>query len=410
MGFFSLHKSKVRYGVMVDIGSGSVLASIIASDESKSHPDIIWSKREYTPIRQINSVSDSAKSVMTSLINVLMTLDSEGRKVFFEKTGEQKLPHLQVTIAAPWSYTATKTISYQNNENFEVTDTLVEELLRTAEQKVQEELLENEHVLNLGLKVIARTTLQVIGNGYPLKITGKQEVQDVKVVEASAVAQKYLVEAILDAKEKMLPSSNLTQYSFMLPFFFVMNDINKPTTEYCLVDITYEATEIGIVREGVLSYCTHMPFGSFSVARELSQALLVPLEEAYSYLNETDLSAYLEKYSEKQKEEVNAILKSYQEKLVALFKETGDSLAIPKKIYLHGNLKTEPFFNKQITLAANAATSMQHAAYNVSQELLTKHYEKEAGEALRASAEDTALLISAQFFHTHDYHDKFEQL
>ncbi len=111
MGFFSKNTSGIRYGVIVDIGSGSVLASIVSSDPSKSHPEIIWSKREYTPQKKSNTLNDRARSVMTSLLNVLMSLDSEGRKVLYEKTSVQKLPTIQFTIAAPWSYTVTKTIS-----------------------------------------------------------------------------------------------------------------------------------------------------------------------------------------------------------------------------------------------------------------------------------------------------------
>lgn len=255
MGFLSLNKnSDTRFGVIIDIGSGSVLASIIASDPTKSHPDVIWSKREYTPQRQSSSVNDNSKSVMTSLLNVLMLLDSQGRKAFYEKTGLQKLPTIQITIAAPWSYTVTKSITYSNNSEFEVSSELVEELLRTTQQKVQEELLENEKINKLGLSIIVRTIIQISANGYPIMITGKQKATSIVVVQASAAAQKYLTDAIGDAKSKLFPESDLYQYSFMLPFFYVMNELSSSTTEYCLVDITYEATEIGIVREGILNY------------------------------------------------------------------------------------------------------------------------------------------------------------
>lgn len=408
MGLFSLGQNKIRYGVLIDIGSGSVLVSIVASDSTKTYPDIIWSKREYTPLRHINLVSDSAKSVMTSLMNVLMALDSEGRKVFFEKTGHQKLQKIQVTVTAPWSYTVTKTISYQNNEEFEVSLTLIEELLRTAQQKAQEEMLENEKVNDLGLAIVARTTIQVIANGYQIEVTGKQKALSLKVAEASAVVQEYLIKAIDDSQEKMFPGTTLKKHSFMLPYFYVIRDINPITSEYCLVDITYESTEIGIVRDGVLNYCTHTPCGAFSIAREISNTLSVPLAEAYGYLYEQDFSAFLTKYTEKQKKEVEEIMKAYQKNIAEIFKETGDSLSIPKRIYLHSNYKTEPLFNTQISNAATMVTNAQHAVYNVTSELLTKHYPSEVAENLKRSEQDTAQLISAQFFHTLHLHDKFE--
>ncbi len=410
MGLFSLNKSKTKYGVMIDIGSGSVLCAIVSSDQQKKHPEIIWSKREHSPLRKVDSLSDSAKSVMTSLMNALMALDGEGRKVLKEKTGQTKLPFIQVTIAAPWSYTATKIISYQHSDDFEVTEELVEELLRTAEQKVQEEMLENERIHELGLSIVARTTMQIVANGYPIIVTGKQKAQVLKVIQASAVAQEYLLDAIQDAQDKMLPHTDLAQYSFMLPFYYTLSDLAEGVTEYCLVDITYEATEIGLIRDGVLNYCTHVPYGSFSLARDIAEVLSVPLEEAFGYLNTENFESHFEQYSIEQRARVKEILTKYQTKLAELFKETGDSLAIPKRIYLHSNLKTEGFFNKQILAAAEEATSMQHAVYNVTKELLTKNYSTEDIQAFGESGQDTALLISAQFFHTHGKSEDFEYL
>jgi Tfp pilus assembly PilM family ATPase len=410
MGFFSSNKNKIRYGALIDVGSGSVLTAIVASDPQKTHPDIIWSKREYTPLRKIQAVSDSAKSVMTSLMNALMSLDGEGRKALSEKYGSQKIDTMQVTVAAPWSYTATKTITYQNEEEFEVSETLVAELLRTAQNKVEEEMLENEKVHELGLSIVARTTIQVIANGYPIQVTGAQNAKSVKVIEATAVVQEYLINAITDAQSKMFAGSKLTQYSFMLPYYLTMNSIMQSATEFCLVDITYESTEIGIVRDGILTYCTHTPYGSFSIAREIAETLSVPLEEAYGYLTCDDMTCFVTQSSEAQQEEINKILKAYQVRISELFKETGDTLAIPKKIFIHGNLETEPFFNQHILKATTMATKMPHAAYNVSAELLAKQYTPEDASAFKAAADDTALLISAQFFHTQDQHSKFEQL
>ena len=410
MGFFTFKKNDIRYGVVVDIGSGSVVVSIIASDIEKPYPEIIWSKREYSPLRKSFSPTDAAKSVMTSLMNALMSLDGEGRKRLQEVAKGQTLDYLQVTVAAPWSYTVTKTISYKQEETFEVTKTLLEELLRTASKKVEEEMLENEKVQDLGLSIVAKTTLQVIANGYPVTVTGKQKANTLKVIQASSVAQEYLLDAIDDARDKILPGTELSQYSFMLPYFLVIQDIVPPGSDYCLVDLTYEATEIGIVREGILTYCTHTPYGAFTLAREIADAISVPLEEAYGYLTNEELSEFTNTLSETKKEAVENIFLNYQIHLSELFKETGDELAIPKRIYVHGNLQTEPFFNAQVQAAAKMATKMPHATYNVTGELLTKNFPTEVTQSLKEANQDTALLISAQFFHTREYRERFEQL
>lgn len=407
MGFLSSEDS-VRYGTLIDVGSGSVLMAIIKSDSNKPYPEIIWSKREYAPLRDSASITDSAKNVMTSLVNVLMTFDSEGRKIFREATGKSKLPEIQVTIAAPWSYTVTKNISYSHSEPFSLSPELIEELIRTAHQQVDKDIKENEQVNKLGLSIVARSMIGLEANGYPILTTNNQTAKSLKVVETSAIAQDYMVKALYDACNKVLPGSKLHLYSFILVYYYIAKHLYDDTQEFCLVDITYEATELGIIRGGSLNYTTHTPFGSFSLARELAYALRVPLGEAFGYLKNPDPISLLNSYPANKLDEVKTIFDAYQKRLASLFKETGDALSIPKKIYIHGNLHTEDFFTEQLKKATKLATNLSHAIYPISKELLIKNYPTEMRNSLTNGTMDTALLISAQFFHMKDLHTKFE--
>lgn len=409
MGFFS-KKSKPRAGLIIDIGSGSVLAAIVSSDPDKSYPDIIWSKREYTPQRSRTDDNSQLKSILTSLISVMMTFDSTGRSALLEAGLNNKISTVQVSISAPWSYTVTKTIVYQNDTEFVVSEALVAELLRTAHAKVEEELHENEKVNDLGLEILVKSIMQIVANGYSINITDKQRANDLKIIEASAISQKRLIEAVKEIKAKVLPEATIQEYSFSLPYYYVINSLNLTNSSYCLIDITYEATEIGIVREGVLSYCNHTPFGTMTLARELAEVFKVPTEEAYGYLKNDFLNNNEKTITDKQQAAATEILANYQNQLVDLFRQTGDSLTVPKKIYLHTNSNTETFFNNLINKAANQATKLAHATYNVTTELLTKKYSAEHVEQNSMDKLDTGLLISAQFFHTEEYQSKFDQL
>ncbi len=410
MGFLSSNNDGTRYGVVVDVGSGSVLASIIESDPTQIHPKVIWSKREYTMLRQVDSLNRTIKSIMTTLISVLMTLDSEGRQALAEKAPKAKITHLQFAISAPWSYTVAKTISYSKEEDFLVTEDFVDELLRMAEKKVLEELKENEEIHKLDLSVISRITVDVIANGYSININSKQKAKSIKVVQLNAITNESIVQEIKEVQEKMFPRTELAQYSFMMPFYYTIIDLYSTTIECCLVDITYEATEIGVVRDGVLQYCSHIPYGAISIAREISTILSVPLEEAHSYLELSDLSLVLEKYSDQQRSDIKAVFSSYKENLISLFHETGDKLSVPKSLFLHTSLNTADFFKELLIESANTATKSSHVVYNVTGDLLTKHYTKDEQNLIKNNRQDTAMLISAQFFHTQNYDRQFEQL
>lgn len=401
MSFSFLRKNPVRYVALLDIGSGSVLSSIIASDSQKAYPEIIWSHREHTILKQSHTATDSAKSILTSLVNALITLESEGKATLRNKYPHTHLTELMVTIAAPWSYTAVKTISYNQEEPFVVTETLINDLIETAHRKVEEELLEHERVSSLGLSVISRSLLQVIANGYVIVRNNNQSASTLKLIEASAVAQDNLVTAVIENKEKTLPNAELSITSFMIPFFYSTQSLAaaKNLRDYLLVDITYEATEIGVVRDGALLYCTHAIRGSFSIARDIAEALGIPTEEAYGYLRSQQLEHYMETYSEAKQGAVKDLLTAYEDTLCGLFKETGDNLAIPRTIFIHGDLATEEFFNTHVKAAAKLATNSDHAVHNVSADMLSEHY-TEAEQKNITIHDDSALLIAAHFFHT----------
>jgi hypothetical protein len=205
-----------------------------------------------------------------------------------------KITTMQVTVAAPWSYTVAKTISYNNEEEFVVNHNFLEELLRMARQKVLEDLKENEKIHQLGLSIMSRITADVLVNGYSVRVTGKQKTNAIKVVELTSIAHESIVSEITELQEKMFLNTDLYQYSFMMSFFYTILDFYPDVAECCLVDVTYEATEIGIIREGILQYCTHTPYGAISLAREISSILSVTMDEAHNYLSESDFDIILE--------------------------------------------------------------------------------------------------------------------
>lgn len=398
MGLF-MSKSDVVYGAIIDIGSGSVMAALVCSVAGKPHPDIIWSKREYIPLLP-DSTDSSAKRVLSSLLNVMLALETEGKNALSEKFSNVSITALQVTIAAPWSYTVTKTISYKQDLAFDVTSSLVEELLQTAQKRVNEELEVNERTRQLGLGIINRYTLGVQANDYRFRLGNKQEANSLKVIECSAIAHEFLIDAISEIKEKVLPKAVMKQYSFMLCFYRLQQEIAPGTEDTCLVDITYESTEIGIVRDGFLQYCTHTPTGVYTLARSIGEALKIPYGEAFGILNSPDFDSKLSLYSAAQQEAALSVLSEYEDQLVKLLQETGDQLTIPKLLYIHGNLRSENIFIIYFEQASKRATKSNHYIQPVTEILVNKIFPKETTPPSAQPYQDTAMLLTAQFFHT----------
>lgn len=410
MSFFSHEKSSVRYGAVVEIGSGSVLVSLIKSDQALPHPDIIWSKREYAPRRASGDLMSSAKGVLTALMNAILLIESEGRAALHAASPGAQLNDMQVSVTAPWSYTITKVISYSEEQPFTITEGLLQSLMDAARKKITEEMKENELASDLGLAIMTRATTDVQANDYRTADPIGQTADSLTLTQVSAVAQTYLTDAITDLKNKVMPKAHLERFSFMLMFHCIIRDLYYQMTEYCLVDITYEATEIGIVRDGILRYCTHTAIGISTIAREVAVTLNIPIEEAHAFLKEPYHTHARAALSAANQAALAVILTEYQDNVTALFHETGDTLSIPKVLFLHGGHQVEDFFSTQISAAAKAATNSSHTVHTVSTDLLTQNFSPEQKAALLLQTPDTGMLVAAQFFHKQHHCNDFIQV
>ncbi len=410
MSFFGSTETTIRFGVVIEIGSGSVLVSIVKSDHTSRHPDIIWAKREYATKQKNTDITTSAKGVMTALMNVMLLIEGEGQKALHQAHPGAKMSSVQVSITAPWSYTITKVINYSEEKPFIVTAPLLQRLMQVAEKKVTDELKENELASDLGLTIMTRATTDIQANDYKTADPIGKTTETLTLTQVSAVAQDYLTSAISDLQKKVLPKATLERYSFMLMFHCITRDIHTEMTEYCLIDITNEATEIGVVRDGILRYCTHTTAGQSTIARDIATALDIPLDEAHAFLREPYYSHAMESLGTAKKSAIEKILMEYRDAVTNLLHETGDSLSIPKTILLHGGQQTEAFFTTQIEAAAKNATNLTHTVHLVTTELLTKNYSETERAALELIAPDTALLVAAQFFHKQHHCNDFIQV
>jgi cell division ATPase FtsA len=401
MSFFSKQSSSDTYGALFDIGSGSVLVAIVRSNIKTSHPDVIWSHREHVPLRDIASLEQASKSVMTALMNAAMELDGTGRKVLAVHNSKAIISQIQSSICAPWSYTVTKTIHYNQEKPFTITKSLIGELVKTTEQKILNDLKQNETLSSLGLQSITAVTMDTLSNGYRVENPIDGIASEFSISRANVVAQEPMIKALSETSEKVFANKEHKQLSFMLMAFSVMRDLLPQIYELAIVDITYEATEIGIVRDGSLQYCTHTQFGVFSLAREIAAVLSVPLSEAFGYLHTEEPLAFLETQSEAKKKEVDKILEAYIEQITLLFKETGDELSIPKTIALHVDLNSEPLFLNLIEKAAKRCTKSTPAITLITKEIFKQTFNEKATKEFFTHSSDTALLLSALFFHKH---------
>ena len=386
------HKSSDRYGLLVDIGSGSVGIAVCHSTDQKS-PHIVWSHREHIPLRNIESISDSSRAIVTSLMHNMMEFEGQGRAALDTYRAGAKITTVQATVAAPWAYTTTRTVKYNQDEPFEVTKHLVQDLAIAAGQQAIEEFGQQHSLESLGISETSRCALDTYANGYRLSTPNKQLASEVTVTHATALVRSEIIEAIQEMNEKLFGATKLQITSYMLANYFATRALIPHVYDVCLVDVTDEATEIGIVRDGSLQYSTHVAFGRASIAREVAAATNIPLHEAFSSFPTKEAIAA--------NTELQKIFAAYTDRVTELFKETGDRLTIPQNVYLQTDASVEPAFIPLITSAAKAASKSSIQVTSIKDTLL---------QPKEQNCTDVPLVIAASFFHTSGKRSHFEYL
>jgi hypothetical protein len=401
MSFFSKQSSSDTYGAIIEVGSGSVLCAIVHSNKQNVHPIVVWSHREHVPLRSIDSLEQVSKSVMTALISAVMELDTNGRKVLAQYNPKAKIRKIQSTISAPWSYTITKTINYTQDEPFQVTKSLIEELKKTISERIQTDLKNDPTLSQLKLHTTAVTDVETLSNGYRVLNPEGSLASEFSISQATVVTQDQITTTLDETIDKVFVDMAHRKLSFMLMAHTVIQDLLPQTYEIGIIDVTYEATEIGVVRDGALRHCTHTPFGSFSLAREVASVLSVSLSEAFGYLHSKEPLSFMETLTESKSKEINKVLEAYIEKIVNILSSAGDELSIPKNIVLHSDLHSEPLFLSLIEKAVKRSTKSAPSVTLLTKEIMNQTYDETSIKEFFTHSSDTALLLSALFFHNH---------
>ncbi len=376
------HGPDGKYAIVLDIGSASAGAAIVASDAITDENPIIFSHREWAVIKDADT-DNPTRFIEEAILRAFLVLDSKGLKELKEYDKRARISHIQVALSAPWAHTVTQQAEYEDEEPFTITTKLVESLIETSKTESIENTDTTAFLKKQGLETITDQTLHITANGYTIKEPIGMTANKIYVSHSTGLASTRILNSIKEHKEKTFPGAKLTLNTFMLAFYTGVRDLYPDMNEACLVDITGEATEIGVVRNTELTRVSHSLIGIQTLSRMLADALDIPEGTARSLL----LSGGLD-LNERQTIVAESVFEEYREEIANLFTSLGDVLTVPKNVYLHTDRVTEEFFRPIIKRAAERATGGTHTILPVTANLFEQK-----------NVNDTAILFSSYLFH-----------
>lgn len=337
---FQIARSEARYGIVIDIGSGSVGAALV---ESSDVPHILWSVREFIPHAQENNYTKIMNSIIRALKNVFYSCSTAGIQALKAHSTKAQVTYIQVSISAPWSYTLTKKTRVVSQKKFEFTESVLKNLERKIKKEIDADLESLAKRAEQELTVASHQTIQISSGGYALADPIGAQLSDVELLQLFSIADAQLMDAITEHSERTFPNAELNAYSFMSIFYTALQNLPIDSSELCLADISHEAVEFGIVRHGVLVHTTHVPSGIRCLTAAIAQTCNVPVPEAHGFLRANHRSAL-----GSQSHALEEIFAQFETDIQNELQSDLLSQRIPKTIVFYSNDRAETFLLERI--------------------------------------------------------------
>ena len=358
MPFLSSFKSeKEELSLLIDIGNGSIGGALVLF--GKTIPKIIYNTR--LPFAVVNDLDSSrlSQGMETLLDQTLATIMKKGFAVAFGKNKPKKLSMVFVSFSSPWFESLTKDIHISEKKPFIISEKFLNSILSREEKIFHDELSKsNEDAKNDNFVMIEKSIVHTKINGYIIdEIMGKKTpVFDLTL--RLAVLPKNIIDKVNSAvlKHTHITGQKVRMNTFPLVSFTVLRDLFPNVSNFIIIDITSEITELTQVKEAIITGTISFPSGKNFIIRQIAKVFNVPTEVAESILhlyniNKTDSST----------------LRTMQEVLINVEKEWSiyfeDALAglspqmnLPSKVFLTADSNVAQIFIDFIKLSKADST------------------------------------------------------
>lgn len=386
MLFWGKKHTEAQYGALVDISSGSIGIAILLSDPQKALPQIVYVER--LPFRQtahhtIRDILDTRR-VREALLSASLTLSSDGMAVLQRSDEHARISKIFVTCSAPWAQTIARNAQYNTDTNFKVTKSIISDLVTSVEQDVLTHST-NSQDEEIPYRIVERATVDITLNEYavtrPFGLIGKS----LTLSHVMGLIPQDLLSAIEEVHEKVFPQAIVQAHTSMLVAYCVLQDIFPNTHTACVIDVTGESTEFGLIEKNLLIANSYVPSGINTILRATAKSHGIPLADL-----ERQLSEYTPEVCN-DSTPLGSALVAYRTDVVNEIKRIQEHRSFPKEIILIVSPQFQESFTRIITDAFGEIRDENHS--------IALLPDITTSSLMPAESSDPYIALSARFFH-----------
>lgn len=360
MAIFSIFKNvKEEVSLLVDIGNGSITTSLVLFKE-KELPEFLFVESSNFLVGSSPDARKLIGDMEKTLDSLLHSLIKNGFSHKYWQNKRKNIDSALIVFSSPWFTSKTNHIHLSQEKDFVITNKFLNDVLTAEEDRFIKELTKNLPNTDSGLfNIIEKSIVHTKINGYILdSVIGKKTKQFDTFIHMAIVGRNITqkIEELI-SRYAHIDEDRIVFHTFPLVSFSVIRDIFHTTSDFVIMDVTSDVTDITLVQNDIIIKSVSMPCGRNLILRQVSKALDSSIEIA-----ESMIKLYIDNKLEKENlEKIERVLVDLEKEWAIYLENALQELCVdmhlPKKVYLTSETDSAFFFEKFLMLSKTDTTS-----------------------------------------------------
>ncbi len=346
--FFSVSQ-KNHFFLVLDVGNGTVACALA---ESGVKPKILHNVRAPFDIFESPDPTRLVQDLPALIDEVLSKTIKDGLK----KAKIKKIETVLVTVSSPWFALKTKNLELSKDKPFIISEEFINDVLKKEEEIFKKELLGSG---GGNFTIIEKSIVHAKINGYTLdRMIGQRTKSLSSFLYLSVIEDRVkdiLVSTIL--KHINMPRDKILIHTFPLVSFSTVRDIFPGNSNFVLMDVSADVTDLTLVIDDSISKSISFPSGRNFILRQIAKDLGSSMEVALSTLHLYND----EKINEDLRSKVDKVFFNVEKEWSIYFEnapmELSEKMLLPNLVYLTADNDVSGIYMQFLKLAKTDSTS-----------------------------------------------------
>ncbi len=392
-------KKPVKTILLFSIESGIIRAGIVVDTQSEC-PTLVYNTHVEIPFQENLEFSRLVLHLHTCLTHACEKILRQGiPHITDKKLSHNIFDEIYCIYGSPWYVSQTKTISIKKDKPFHVSREVIDALITEQTSNLIKDYTnqgsaseETDSVL-----IIERNIIDIRLNGYVVGEPWGKDASDIEMKIFVSVMSDTLKRSVEDVIMHFFSAHSITHQSMPMIVFSGIRDTLSKESDFLLVDVSAEVTDISHIYNNVVMDIVSFPHGTNSIIRTISQMSGRMPQESFSLLKK----AYREVHHPEIESQYQKVMEAAEQLWLAAFEQALAKMfhgkILPHTVFLLVNENNQQFLAALIAkeqYAQGSRTLRKFSVTAISPSIVRAQCSLGGG-----ARGDAVLMLAGQFVH-----------